>query len=194
MNKACVALSQDQYEKSIELLRNGFMFDGILVKPNVRIATIEVLQATLGLSLGDILRLKLSSFIRDGDRWRLDIKEQKTGKTRNFTVPVEVYSFVQDYALSGGIAKDAKLFDISKRQVERHLNKVFTKMGLPLRQYGSHSFRKLFAVQVYVDSEYNAELVRVLLQHSSLSTTQRYLSIGTKQVEDALARTVNNLI
>ena len=194
MNKACVALSQEQYETSIELLRNGFMLSGVLVKPNIRIATIEVLQATLGLRLGDILRLKLSSFIRDGDRWRLDIKEQKTGKLRAFTVPVEIYSFIQEYALSGGIAKDAKLFDISKRQVERHLNKVFTKMGLPLRQYGSHSYRKFFAVQVYVDSEYNAELVRVLLQHSSLSTTQRYLSIGTKQVEDALARTVNNLI
>ncbi|MCX4299784.1 MAG: integrase, partial [Lachnospiraceae bacterium] len=63
-----------------------------------------------------------------------------------------------------------------------------------LRSYGSHSFRKLFATQVYIDSEYNAELVRVLLQHSSLNTTQRYLSIGSKQIEDALAKTVSNLI
>lgn len=51
INKKCVALSQEQYEKSIELLRNGFMFEGSLVKPNERIATIEVLQATLGLRL-----------------------------------------------------------------------------------------------------------------------------------------------
>ncbi|MCM1219612.1 MAG: tyrosine-type recombinase/integrase [Lachnospiraceae bacterium] len=194
MNKCCVALSREQYERSIELLRNGFMLSGVLVKPNVRIATIEVLQAALGLRLGDVLRLKLSSFIRDGDRWRLDIREQKTGKVRNFTVPVEVYAFVQDYALSVGISKDAGLFSISERQVERHLNKVFTKMGLPLRQYGSHSYRKFFAVQVYVENEYNAELVRVLLQHSSLGTTQRYLSIGSKQIEDALARTVSNLV
>ncbi len=47
MNKRCVALSQE--ERSIELLRNGFMLSGVLVKPNERIATIEVLQATLGL-------------------------------------------------------------------------------------------------------------------------------------------------
>lgn len=194
MNKKCVALSQEEYQRSIELLRNGFMLSGVLVKPNERIATIEVLQATLGLRLGDILKLKLSSFIRDGDRWRLDIKEQKTGKLRTFTVPNEVYSFVQNYCIEGGIGKDARLFDISKRQVERHLNKVFMKMELPLRSYGSHSFRKLFATQVYIDSEYNAELVRVLLQHSSLNTTQRYLSIGSKQIEDALARTVSNLI
>ena len=194
INKKCVALSQEEYQRSIELLRNGFMLSGVLVKPNERIATIEVLQATLGLRLGDILKLKLSSFIRDGDRYRLDIREEKTGKIRNFTVPNEVYSFVQDYCIEGGISKDAKLFDISKRQVERHLNKVFMKMELPLRSYGSHSFRKLFATQVYIDSEYNAELVRVLLQHSSLNTTQRYLSIGSKQIEDALAKTVSNLI
>lgn len=194
INKKCVALSQEEYQRSIELLRNGFMLSGVLVKPNERIATIEVLQATLGLRLGDILKLKLSSFFRDGDRYRLDIREEKTGKIRNFTVPNEVYSFVQDYCIEGGISKDAKLFDISKRQVERHLNKVFMKMELPLRSYGSHSYRKFFATKVYTDSEFNAELVRVLLQHSSLNTTQRYLSIGTKQIEDALARTVSNLI
>lgn len=194
MNKCCLALTQEQYQRSIELLRNGFMLQGVLVKPNERIATIEVLQATLGLRLGDVLRLKLSSFIRDGDRWRLDIKEEKTKKMRTFTVPNEVYSFVQDYCIEKGIGKDTKLFDISKRQVERHLNKVFAKMNLPLRQYGSHSYRKFFATQVYIDSEFNAELVRILLQHSSLSTTQRYLSIGTKQIEDALAKTVSNLI
>ena len=130
----------------------GLNLRGVLIKPNERIATIEVLQATLGLRLGDILRLKLSSFIRDGDRWRLDIKEQKTGKIRNFTVPNEVYSFVQNYCIERGIGKDTRLFDISKRQVERHLNKVFTKMGLSLRSYGSHSFRQRYATEVYIDT------------------------------------------
>lgn len=89
---------------------------------------------------------------------------------------------------------DAKLFDISERQVERHMNKVFTKMGLPLRQYGTHSARKLFATKVYVENDYNIELVRVLLQHSSVVTTQRYIGIQQKQVEDALAGTVVNLV
>lgn len=194
MNKKCVTLNQDEYQRCIELLRNGFMLEGVLVKPNERIATIEVLQATLGLRLGDVLRLKLSSFIRDGDRWRLDIKEQKTGKIRNFTVPNEVYSFVQDYCIERGISKDAKLFDISKRQVERHLNKVFMKMELPLRSYGSHSFRKFFATKVYIDNEFNIVLVQKLLQHSSPTTTQLYIGISQKNIEDALAKTVSNLI
>ena len=136
----------------------------------------------------------MSSFIKDGSRYRLDIKEQKTGKLRTFTVPVEVYSFIQDYAIKNAIGVDAKLFDISERQVQRHLNKVFTKMGLPLRQYGSHSYRKFFATQIYLDNDMNIALVQVLLQHSSVAITQRYIGISTKQVEDALAGTVNNLI
>lgn len=136
----------------------------------------------------------MSSFIKDGSRYRLDIREQKTKKVRIFTVPVEVYSFIQDYAISNSFGVDTKLFDISERQVQRHLNKVFKKMNLPLRNYGSHSFRKYFATQVYLNNEFNIELVRVLLQHSSVAITQRYIGISTKQVEDALAGTVSNLI
>lgn len=115
----------------------------------------------LGLRLGDTLNLKLNSFIRDGDRWRLDIVEQKTKKTRTFTVPVEIYSFIQEYAYDLGIGRSVKLFDISARQVERHLLKVFQKMGLGIKNFSSHSYRKFFAIKVFVENNYNIEIVRV---------------------------------
>jgi integrase len=194
MNKRCLTFSDEQYRRSIELLRGGFMLDGAVIKPNNRIATVEVLQASLGLRLGDTLSLKMSSFVRDGNRYRLDIYEEKTKKLRNFTVPLEVYSFIQQYAIDNGLGSEAKLFDISERQVERHLNKVFAKMGLPLGSYGSHSYRKYFATKIYIDNEYNIELVRVLLQHSSVSITQRYIGIGQKQIESALSGAVSNII
>ena len=194
MNKRCVALTEEQYKTSIELLREGFMLEEHWVKPNERIATIEILQATLGLRIGDTLQLRMSSFIKDGNRYRLDSKEDKTEKARTFTVPLEVYSFIQGYAYSQGIGFEAKLFDISERQVERHINKVFSKMELPLRRYGTHSYRKYFATQVYVNNEYNIELVRILLQHTSVATTQRYLCMGSKQIESALALTSQNLM
>lgn len=194
MNKRCVAFTDEQYRRSIELLRNGFKLSSGVVKPNQRIATIMVLQAALGLRVGDILRLTLESFVKDGDRYRLDLVEQKTGKHRNFTVPVEVYSFVQDYAIQKGIRGGAKLFSISERQVERHLNKVFEKMELPLKNYGSHSFRKYFATRVYLDNECNIQLVRHLLQHSSVSTTQRYIGISQLTIENALSKTVAHLV
>ncbi|MCM1193717.1 MAG: hypothetical protein NC123_15400 [Butyrivibrio sp.] len=37
------------------------------------------------------------------------------------------------------------------------------------------------------------ELVRILLQHSNVQITQRYLSISQKEVEDALAKTASHL-
>jgi len=188
LNKKCVALTQQEYEDSISLLRNGFMLEGKQIKPNERIATVEVLQACLGLRLGDVLQLRLDSFIKDGDRWRLDIQEQKTDKERTFTVPLEIYSFIQEYAYKWGIKRSCKLFDVSTRQVERHLNKVFMKMNLPLRSYGSHSYRKFFATKIYIDNNYNVEMVRVLLQHSSVATTQRYIGIQQKDIELALQK------
>ena len=193
MNKRCVALSDEQYRESIRLLREGFVLEGKIIKPNPRIAAIEVLQASLGLRLGDVLQLRMGSFVKDNGRWRLDIKEQKTGKVRDFTVAVEIYSFIQEYALNMGISAQTKLFDISERQIERHLNKVFSKMELPLRNYGSHSYRKYFASRIYLENEMNIELVRVLLQHSSVAVTQRYIGLSQKTVEDALAKTVAHL-
>lgn len=193
MNKRCVALSDEQYRESIRLLREGLVLEGKIIKPNPRIAAIEVLQASLGLRLGDVLQLRMGSFVKDNGRWRLDIKEQKTGKVRDFTVAVEIYSFIQEYALNMGISAQTKLFDISERQVERHLNKVFSKMELPLRNYGSHSYRKYFASRIYLENEMNIELVRVLLQHSSVAVTQRYIGLSQKTVEDALAKTVAHL-
>lgn len=194
MNKKCVAFSQEEYVECVSLIRSGFKLNGGIVRANSRIATIVVMQACLGLRLGDTLQLRLTSFIKDGNRWRLDIIEQKTKKTRIFTVPIEVYSFIQEYAYNNNIGRDAKLFDISERQVERHINKVFMKMGLPLEKYGSHSFRKFFSQKAYIESGYNVELVRELLQHSSITTTQHYLGVGTKQIENALASTVQNIV
>lgn len=54
MNKRCVALSENQYRESISLLRTGFVLSGAVVKPNERIATLEVIQACLGLRLGGL--------------------------------------------------------------------------------------------------------------------------------------------
>lgn len=194
MNKRTVACTDEEYTKCVELLRNGFMLEGHFIKPNNRIATIVVLEATLGLRLGDILSLRLSSFVKEGERWRLDIVEQKTKKMRCFTVPIAVYSFIQEYALQNNIGYEVKLFDISARQVQRHLNKVFTKLELPLRKYGSHSFRKLFCTKVYTENEFDLVLTQTLMQHSSPEVTRRYLNISSKRIEEALNKTASHLI
>ncbi|NLL78912.1 MAG: tyrosine-type recombinase/integrase, partial [Clostridiales bacterium] len=152
---------------------HGFTHEGVQYKPNERIATVLVLEYNLGLRVGDILQLKADSFVKDGSRYRLDIYEQKTGKYRNFTVPNEVYQFVRDYAYAHNISSKTKLFPITERAVLKHLQAVCSYLGLD--GVGSHSFRKGYATNVYVNNHYNIELVRTLLQHSSVNVTQRYI-------------------
>ena len=185
MNKKTVALDEEQYKKIIETINSGFVCkDGHKVKPNNRIATALVLEANLGLRISDILQLRLSSIIKDGSRYRLNIIEKKSKLERNFTVPIEIYSFIQDYALQNNIGPKAKLFDISERAVNKYLKLACDH--LKISGIASHSFRKYFATSIYVNNNYNIELVRVLLQHSSVVTTQRYLSIQTREIENAL--------
>ena len=185
MNKKTIALTEEQYKNIISTMRAGFVCpDGHIVKPNKKIATALTLEANLGLRISDILQLRLSAIIRDGDRYRLNIVEQKTKKKREFTVPTDIYIYIQNYALENNINPAAKLFDIGERVVNKHLHLVCDYLGY--EGIGSHSFRKYFATSIYVNNNYDINLVRVLLQHSSTVTIQRYIGIQNKNIEDAL--------
>lgn len=99
MNKKTVALTEEQYKLIITTIRQGFICsDGHIVKPNNRVATALSLEANLGLRISDILHLRLSDIIRDGDRYRLNIIEQKTQKRREFTVPT-IYIQMRNYLI-----------------------------------------------------------------------------------------------
>ena len=185
MNKKTVALTEEQYKSIIKTIHSGFVCDdGHVVKPNKRIATALSLEANLGLRISDILQLRLSGIIHDGNRYRLNIVEKKTKKKREFTVPIEIYSYIQNYVLESNINPAAKLFDISERTIQNHLQLVCEYLGYD--DISTHSFRKYFATSIYVNNNYNIELVRVLLQHSSVATTQRYIGLQSRDIENAL--------
>lgn len=188
MNKRTIAIDSGTYQQIVMTMKSGFERSGVNYQPNVRIATVLVLEYNLGLRVGDILQLKMDSFVRDGERYRLDIQEEKTGKYRNFSVPDEIYHFIRDYAYEHKISPSARLFPISERAVMKHLRAVSAYLGL--EGVGTHSFRKGFATNVYRNSHYNIELVRTLLQHSSVMVTQSYIGIGSKELEDALQKQI----
>lgn len=189
MNKRTRAIDDDTYKLIISTIQNGFEYAGVSHKPNERIATVLQLEYNLGLRVGDILNLTMDSFVKEGGRYRLDIHEQKTGKYRNFTVPVEIYNYIRDYAYEHNINPKARLFSVTERAVLKHLKLVCEYLGVT--GVGSHSFRKSFATNMYVNNHYNIELVRVLLQHSSVTVTQRYIGIGSKELEDAIEKNIN---
>ncbi len=73
-----LAVNQDSYNRIIDTIKNGYTGkDGIKHRPAPNMACCLVIQANLGCGIGDILHLSLSSLVRDGDHYRLDIVEQK---------------------------------------------------------------------------------------------------------------------
>lgn len=191
MNKRTRALDEETYIKIISAMKRGFLHEGVRHKPNERIATILVLEYNLGLRISDVLLLTMNSFVKDGDRYRLDLYEKKTGKFRNFTVPVEIYQYIRDYAYQNGIGQKARLFPITERAVLKHLKSTADFLGV--EGVATHSFRKGYATNIYVNNNYNIELVRVLLQHSSCVISQRYIGIGSEELEKAIAKNVHLL-
>lgn len=182
MNKTTVALTLEQYKEIITTMRTGFTG----CRPNERIATALMLEANLGLRISDILKLRLNDIVKDGDRYRLAITEQKTGKTRNFTVPMALYQFIKLYCLENGIAPTAVIFPLSERAVQKQLHIVCDYLGI--QNVGTHSFRKFYATEIYRNSGYNIALVQHLLQHSSATVTQRYIGIQQREVEEAIEK------
>lgn len=179
-NKETVALTLEQYEEIIQTMKTG----GAGFRANERIATILILEANLGIRISDILALSQKSIIKDGERYRLNISEIKTKKKRSFTVPKEIVDFINDYCTKNHIGADERIFPISERTVQMYLAKVCDYLGH--ENIGTHSFRKFFATDILVKNNYNFLLVQKLLQHASVTTTQRYIGITSKEMEDAL--------
>ena len=88
------------------------------------------------------------------------------------------------YVLENNIKVTAKIFNITVRAAQKQL-KLVTQY-LKLDNISTHSFRKYFATQIYINNNYNVALVRELLQHSDLKTTQKYINIRTEEIEKAL--------
>jgi len=180
MNKKTLALTEEQYKEIIETMREGFTG----FRSNIRVATALVIEANLGLRISDIIKLRLSSFVKDGERYRLDITEQKTGKQRTFTVPIVIYNYVKMYTLENGLKPHEIIFPITDRAIQKQLKLVVD--FLEMDGVGTHSFRKFYATQIYKQNGHDIALVQKLLQHSSPAVTQKYIGIQTEQLEKAI--------
>lgn len=197
-NIKTIALSEEQYKEIIQTILNG----GGSFRANKKIATALVLEANLGLRISDIVKLRLCDIVKDGERYRLNIKEQKTGKLRTFTVPQTLYTYIQQYCIDNCLKKDDLLFPrstkepktpISTTAIQKHLRIVCDYLGYGDLNISTHSFRKFYATNIYKDNDYDIVLVQRLLQHSTPTVTQRYIGLGDKDLENAIERNLKLL-
>ena len=180
MNKKTKALTTEQYKEIIQTMQEGFCG----CRPNERIATALVLEGNLGLRISDIVKLRLCDIVRDGDRYRLEITEQKTGKGRVFTVPLVIQQYMENYCLRHGIGRGELMFPLTERAIQKQLAIVCDYLGY--EGISTHSFRKWYATEIYKANGYDIALVQRLLQHSSAAVTQRYIGIEPQRIEKAI--------
>ena len=180
MNKKTKALTTEQYKEIIQTMKEGFCG----CRPNERVATALVLEGNLGLRISDIVKLRLCDIVLDGGRYRLEIVEQKTGKSRIFTVPLVIQQYIENYCLRNGLRRDELIFPLTERAIQKQLKIVCDYLGF--EGISTHSFRKWYATEIYKNSGYDIALVQRLLQHSSAATTQRYIGMEPQRIETAI--------
>lgn len=151
------ALEFSEYKRIIELCLEGFVTkEGAIFRPNRQIALAFQLQASLGLRIGDVLNLRINNFNYN----KLD---------SNSTVSKNM----REYIIKNRLSQTDKLFKVKARSIQKQLRLITAHLGL--ENISTHSFRKLYAATVYKDSGRDLELVQGLLNHSSVSTTLRYI-------------------
>ena len=167
----------------ITLCQKGFTYkdeSGIdhIFRPNKQLAMTFILQANLGLRISDVLKLKPSTFKND----KLEVIEKKTGKLQYRTINRNLKELIYEYALENNIKSNDYLIQVKVRAIQKQLAIIANYLNLT--NISSHSFRKLFGVTVYNKTNGNIELLKELFNHSNIATTQRYIKVSQKQIDE----------
>ena len=173
------ALEKEELKIVFKYIKNGGYRNGIKVRGNQQIYLICFIQLNTGLRIGDVLNLKVKDIIGG----RIDVIEQKTGKRQNRAINEEVVNIVKSYCDKKGLYENDKLFTFSIRWVQKFLQKI--SKCTEVDNFSTHSFRKTYAHIQYTNNRYNIELVRRLLNHSSVVVTQKYLGVTDSEVNRA---------
>jgi integrase len=139
----------------------------------------------------DLLNLRVSDVTNAGAvRSRASIVQQKTGRPVRFELTAKTRKSVGLWVESRGLGSSDYLFPsriraskhLSTRQYSRIVNRWVSGVGLDQSSYGTHSMRRTKATLIYRRTK-NLRAVQLLLGHSKLDSTVRYLGI---EMDDAL--------
>ena len=183
-------LELEEFEKIISLLNTGFYYNNqnnkkSYFRPQPNVALALSLQATLGLRISDILKLKVKHFQKD----KLELLEKKTNKLQYRAIDPRISEYIRDYALEHNLTLNDNIITVKTRWIQDRLKIISSYLGLT--NIGTHSFRKFFAMNIYNKSG-DIDLVKSLLNHSSISVTQRYLRTNQNKI-DEYSKSINFL-
>lgn len=181
--RAARPLESDEYVKIINLCKTGFTYlddEEVphIFRANKQLGMTFILQANLGLRISDVMKLKPVTFKND----KLEVIEKKTGKLQYRTINKNLKELIYEYAMENNIKSNDYLIKVTIRAIQKQLDIIVKHLGLS--NISSHSFRKLFGVTVYNKTNGNIELLKELFNHSNIATTQRYIKVSQKEIDE----------
>jgi len=139
----------------------------------------------------DLLNLRVSDVSSDGQIIRrATILQQKTRSPVRFEITSASRRSIETWIDGARLSDTGFLFPsrlhssqhLSLRQYSRILGKWVREAGLDPTMYGTHSMRRTKATLIYRQTK-NIRAVQLLLGHSKLESTVRYLGVD---IDDAL--------
>jgi integrase len=139
----------------------------------------------------DLVRLHVSDvWARDRANFRAIIRQKKTGRPVRFEITEQTRDAIAQWIWLYGHDRENYLFPsrkdpsrhLSSRQYARLVAGWVNAIGLNPADYGTHSLRRTKAVMIYRRTG-NLRAVQLLLGHTKLESTVRYLGI---EVDGAL--------
>jgi integrase len=138
----------------------------------------------------DLVRLRVRD-VAHGDRVgaRAIVMQQKTQRPVQFEITEQTRQAVADWVRRAGLKSEDYLFPsrvhesphLSTRQYARIVDSWVKQIGLDPAAYGTHTLRRTKASLIYRRTK-NLRAVQLLLGHTKLESTVRYLGI---EVDDA---------
>jgi integrase len=122
---------------------------------------------------------------------RTTVIQKKTGRPVRFEITEQTRSAIGEWLTAFDARRSRYLFPsrfrlrshLPTRQYARIVHRWVERAGLDSSAYGTHSLRRTKAAQIYKKTG-NLRAVQLLLGHTKLESTVRYLGI---EVEDALS-------
>ena len=139
----------------------------------------------------DLVSLRVRDVSQGGSILRRAmVLQKKTGRPVQFEITEQTRDALGAWIHHAELSSDRHLFPsritrsphITTRQYSRIANGWFEMIGLDTSLYGTHSMRRTKATLIYRRTN-NLRAVQLLLGHTKLESTVRYLGI---EVEDAL--------
>jgi integrase len=139
----------------------------------------------------DLVKLKTSDIVHgESVLARASVIQQKTGQPVRFEITDQTRAAVQQWIAAANLRGDTWLFasrvrpaaHITTRQYARIVKAWVAMIGLDPSVYGTHSIRRTKASIIYKRTK-NLRAVQLLLGHTKLESTVRYLGV---EVDDAL--------